>query len=689
MTSSSPTYKYNQSGSLVKDKKNFGVSGKSKGTDTDAQNTSTSTPLTDPTTAQEFPPVENTDTAISVDSASGTITLINSESETSGAIWYAGSSSSSNVCNPCADGVCPFGIGFRAYFEFKTLADTSTRSDAVMSNGVLGPGGDGFAFAVMNAGNNTISDRGGIPSNGFSMGSLLGYAGPGNTTDKLGLQPPKFAVEFDLYPSNTRNVCYNSTYCVACPNGESGYCDICSSGRYDNAGSYDTSGSGGNTSNHIALMLWGKNPASTFMCYSGSNAGSSYPQASMDDTYHGAGDGSTSNPYNSSLSGYGSGLGGYYERSRSANGGTYNWMEDTGWHRVRLEVLRNPTAYTYQIKVWVDCEINNSPFTACTAGEYVYFQDIYTPYSNASYPPKINRTVTLSETYSNMLNNILFGFTEGSGTVTQTISITNFSIYFPTISIAPANASHTYSAGTGTVSVTTALSSCQWKAHSNKSWITVTDDNVKKTGSGTVNYSITQNTTSALRTGTISIGDQSFTITQTPGPPSCTLTAGQNIVPYNGTAALTWNVSGSAATASWTSSPGGTCGSPNPAGGSCTTAVQTNAGERTFTLNVSNTSGSSTCQASFKVLPNRYYVRNSRSSSFYVRGGNYGSCSRIRSGNDFQVRYNDASVVNIYTNNSCSTAAALSSVSYMSAGNIDADGDGNVSVNSSWQLVDR
>jgi hypothetical protein len=31
----------------------------------------------------------------------------------------------------------------------------------------------------------------------------------------------------------------------------------------------------------------------------------------------------------------------------------------------------------------------------------------------------------------------------------------------------------------------------------------------------------------------------------------------------------------------------------------------------------------------------------------------------------------------------------LSSVSYMSAGNIDADGDGNVSVNSSWQLVDR
>ena len=41
----------------------------------------------------------------------------------------------------------------------------------------------------------------------------------------------------------------------------------------------------------------------------------------MDDNYHGAGDGTTSNPYNSSLSGDGANLGGYYERSRNANGG--------------------------------------------------------------------------------------------------------------------------------------------------------------------------------------------------------------------------------------------------------------------------------------------------------------------------------------------------------------------------------
>ncbi len=658
--------------------KNIGVTRPGSGVEPAAGDTSTSTTITDPQTSSDFPPVENTDDAISVNPASGTITLINEETETSGSIWYGGSSSSATVCNACTNGVCPFGIGFRAYFEFRTLQDMSARSDAIISNGVAGPGGDGFTFTVMNASQNTIEDRGGIPMNNgtpiFSMGSLLGYAGPGNTANKLGIRPPKFAIEFDMYPNNTSN-------------------NICNGGRYDNAGSYDVYGSSGNTSNHVALMYWGVDPSSTTMCSYGTTAGTSYPQASMDDNYHGAGAGTTTNPYNSSLSGNGSnasGAYGYYERSRANNGGTYNWLEDGGWHRARIEVLRDPSAYTYRVKVWIDCELCTSypcPFTsaastACPAAEYVYFQNIYSPYTNASYLPKLDRTVTLSSTLNSMFNNILFGFTEGSGAVTQTIEITNFAIYFPTSNIAPTAATHTYSAQTGNFSVTTAAGTCVWRTHSNASWIMVTDDNIDRTGSGTVTYTISANP-GAARTGTISVGSQIFTVTQAAGPPSCTLTAGSNIVAYSSTNILTWTVTGTATNASWITSPGGTCGNPSVSGGSCTTAAQTAAGAKTYTLNVSNANGSSTCATTFYVGCQGYTVYNNTGSrrDFRITGS---SCSRTNNGSAVSGTLSPGETVTRYNTNNRSCGSAQGSFGYVDAMNVDIivnDGDGDCQVN--------
>lgn len=703
ITSTSPTFKYNRtpSADLISHPTVGITSNKTtKGTQPTPANTSTPTSITDPATTTQFPPVVNTTPAITVDPATGTITLIGSVTDTSGSIWYGGSSSSASVCNPCNNGVCPFGLGFRAYFEFRTLQDVSARSDAVLSGGTLGPGGDGFTFAVLNANNNSISTRGGIGSTPvFSMGSLLGYAGPGNTTDKLGLKPPKFAVEFDLYPSNTRNSCSSSTYCVACPGGETGYCDICSSGRYDNAGSNDIYGSVGppreDISNHVALMFWGKNPSASYMCPSSSTAGSSYPQAPMDDNYHGAGDGTTSNPYNSSISGNGSGLGGYYERSKSSNGGgTYNWMEDGEWHRARIEVIRNPSTYTYQIKTWIDCESKDGG-TLCPANEFIYFQDIYAPYTNPKYLPKIDRTVTLTSSYSSMLNTILFGFTEGSGAVTQTVTINNFTVYFPTSAIAcaaganyncaddPIGASHTKgTANSGAVTVTAAAGSCAWTAVSNTSWITVTGG-ASGVGNGTVTYSVAANTTGAERAGSMTIAGATFIVTQAPGPPTCMLAAGSNIIPYNSANTLAWEVAGGATSASWSSSPGGNCGSPSAAGGSCITAAQNEAGARTYTLNVQNARGSGSCSATFYVGCQGYTVYNNTGSRRDFRITN-SSCSWTRSGNAISGTLNTSETVTRYATNNSSCGSAQGSFGYTDAMNADIGangGNGNCQVN--------
>lgn len=70
----------------------------------------------------------------------------------------------------------------------------------------------------------------------------------------------------------------------------------------------------------------------------------------------------------------------------------------------------------------------------------------------------------------------------------------------------------TSAATTGTVNVITG-SSCSWTAASNSSWITVTSG-ASGSGNGTVTYSVTANTGTSARTGTLTIGGQTFTVTQ-------------------------------------------------------------------------------------------------------------------------------------------------------------------------------
>jgi subtilisin family serine protease len=80
-----------------------------------------------------------------------------------------------------------------------------------------------------------------------------------------------------------------------------------------------------------------------------------------------------------------------------------------------------------------------------------------------------------------------------------------------TYAINPTNANVAAGGGTGSVNVTT-QSGCSWTAVSNAAWIHVTSGG-SGTGSGTVNYSVDENTGSA-RTGTMTIAGEAFTVTQ-------------------------------------------------------------------------------------------------------------------------------------------------------------------------------
>ncbi len=82
-----------------------------------------------------------------------------------------------------------------------------------------------------------------------------------------------------------------------------------------------------------------------------------------------------------------------------------------------------------------------------------------------------------------------------------------------TYTLTPDNASFDGNAATATFNVNT-QSNCVWTAKSNNDWITVNPP-AGGTGSGVVSYSITQNSTGTGRTGTITAGGQTFTITQT------------------------------------------------------------------------------------------------------------------------------------------------------------------------------
>lgn len=81
-----------------------------------------------------------------------------------------------------------------------------------------------------------------------------------------------------------------------------------------------------------------------------------------------------------------------------------------------------------------------------------------------------------------------------------------------TFTLSPANQGFSPLSGTGSVTVTASSSSCSWTGTSNDPWIAISSGG-SGTGGGTVNYSVAANS-GAARTGTMTIGGQTVTLTQ-------------------------------------------------------------------------------------------------------------------------------------------------------------------------------
>lgn len=320
-------------------------------------------------------------TGVTLDTANALIGLGGGVRDTDGAVWYGGDSDAAY----CLNGICNFGIGIRAYFEFRFMnVDNDNQSRDY---------GNGFTFAIINGFNNDKTKRGGSPT-ASGLEALMAYAGPGNTTDELGLRYPKMAIEFDTYPNRqTGNVCSNNR-------------------RNDPNNRY----------NHLSLMFWGANPVGTCGVF---------PIVSYDDNVHSASIAYPTAGYNTTPinSASGDATGGYYSP------GPLTWLEDNTVHRFRIEVVRESTlnaagtGYNYIVKAWTDCTIGG---ISCTAAQLVPFQDTTNPYPPTGLSPQINRTTVLSPALHTNFNTMLFGFTQATGSPeTQNIEIKNFAIYFP------------------------------------------------------------------------------------------------------------------------------------------------------------------------------------------------------------------------------------------------------------------
>ncbi len=92
-----------------------------------------------------------------------------------------------------------------------------------------------------------------------------------------------------------------------------------------------------------------------------------------------------------------------------------------------------------------------------------------------------------------------------------------------TVTLSSYSASFPATGGTGTITVITNNNNCDRPAASTVTWITITSG-ANGSGNGNVGYSVAANTSAAARTGTITIGNATFTVSQEGASCATTLT---------------------------------------------------------------------------------------------------------------------------------------------------------------------
>jgi sugar lactone lactonase YvrE len=134
-------------------------------------------------------------------------------------------------------------------------------------------------------------------------------------------------------------------------------------------------------------------------------------------------------------------------------------------------------------------------------------------------------------------------FTQRQGSLTyagKTITVTQ-AAGSCTATLSSTGGSFGSSGGTGAVSLTTSGPICKWIAHTSVPWIQLSSSNSTGTGAGTLPFLVAANPGTISRMGQISIGDQTYQVTQSAGPGgtspinySQTIIAGMESAGYSG-----------------------------------------------------------------------------------------------------------------------------------------------------------
>jgi hypothetical protein len=345
---------------------------------------------------QAFAPVQSKAGFITADTSAARVALGQiGMTSTFGAMWYGGSATQGN----CQNGKCDFGTGFRAFFLFQFAAGST---------------GDGFTFAFFNGDGVDVN---GVKNDLISIGGdngrgeLLGYAGDSRVDSAgtsfldgkggRGIQPPKVAVEFDVFPNF-------------------GSADVCTSGsRRD----------GLDSRNHVAHVFWGDNTNSSCTSTVGRNT--------YDDNRHNAGGVSPieTDPRNSKRPTDGADTS-YFDASSSWPAQTH-WMlsnAPTNIYAFRIEVTRSITPNTngnfeYTVKSWVkQCLVIND-ITCPTYADNSNFADTTTEYTD-TIPTLIRNQIELSPILHQNFNSFYFGWTAATGGATQNVTLNRFRMNF-------------------------------------------------------------------------------------------------------------------------------------------------------------------------------------------------------------------------------------------------------------------
>ena len=172
-----------------------------------------------------------------------------------------------------------------------------------------------------------------------------------------------------------------------------------------------------------------------------------------------------------------------------------------------------------------------------------------------------------------------------------------------TFSIAPISQNFSSAAGSGSITVT-AGGGCSWTTTEALSWVTVTSGT--GTGNGSVNYSVAANSSTAPRSGTMTVAGQTFTVNQAGADAPCTFSispTSQSFVSTGGSGSIA--VTASASTCMWTSANA-------LSWVTITSGTGTGSGNATYT--VASNSSTSSRDGTFTVAGNTFTVNQAGAS---------------------------------------------------------------------------